>query len=31
MVNEMAVPRIESAIKKFGEFLIRYGLVTATL
>jgi hypothetical protein len=28
MVNEMAVPRIESAIKKFGEFLIRYGLVT---
>lgn len=27
MVNEMAVTRIDSAIKKLGEFLIRYGLV----
>lgn len=27
MVNEMAVTRIDGAIKKLGEFLIRYGLV----
>jgi uncharacterized membrane protein YkgB len=27
MVNEMAVTRIAGAIKKLGEFLIRYGLV----
>jgi uncharacterized membrane protein YkgB len=27
MVNEMAVTRIDDAIKKLGEFLIRYGLV----
>ena len=27
MVNEIAVTRIDGAIKKLGEFLIRYGLV----
>jgi uncharacterized membrane protein YkgB len=27
MVSEMAVTRIDGAIKKLGEFLIRYGLV----
>ena len=27
MVNEMAVTRNDGAIKKLGEFLIRYGLV----
>jgi uncharacterized membrane protein YkgB len=27
MVNEIAVTRVDGAIKKIGEFLIRYGLV----